>query len=83
MEQPNNKTMEYGRGGRNLPPQQKTRISGEVSSDGRQNVDLETREAIAELAYRFSKERRDGEGSPLEDWLQVERLVSEHASQLS
>jgi hypothetical protein len=82
MEQPNS-TMEYGNGGRNLPPQQKTRKSGEVPSDGRQNVDLETREAIAELAYRFSKERRDGEGSPLEDWLQAERLVREHAGQLS
>jgi hypothetical protein len=82
MEQPNS-TMEYVSGGKDLPPQQKTRKSGEVPSDGRQNVDPKTREAIAELAYRFSKQRRDGEGSPMEDWLEAERLVREHASQPS
>ena len=39
--------------------------------------DGKIRETIATLAYRFSEERGDERGSPLDDWLRAERVVLE------
>jgi hypothetical protein len=43
----------------------------------------DVRETIEILAYKFSEERGNENGSPLDDWLKAERLVRKHHASLA